>query len=446
MPKISVIIPAYNSEQFIAQTFDSLLRQTLSDIEVIVVNDGSTDKTPEIIKSYCEKNGIFSCYTQANAGVSAARNFGLSKAKGEYVVFLDADDYYSDNALQAFYDAAKKTDSDIVIGRLATFSSEKSGFNYNEYADAISQKESISTFDTLLLWNFLVSNKCYRREFLISNGLTFPGYSYCEEGAFFMSAVFAGAKMTGTHESEFYYRRHTQSQGLSVSQTVSLINAQNVCGALEMIFSAAKTAVKKSELSENEKSKYLQEIIFKHAHILIWQFYRLMWQGSDDCAVYVAEQIGRLVSLMDSENLQKLKAQNPDIDFDSLPKTRSQAAKKASFAIIIKPGKGDMSLLFDSLYENLCPFFLVYAPKSMATSGKIGERYLKMENLVLLDDKAFVKAAKRQTKRMARVVIKKNRKIDKRTLRLYYKIPLPEKLKRLLFPAIFFALQHLGNH
>ena len=112
LPAISVIIPAYNSEKFIGETLDNMLSQTLKDIEVIIVNDGSTDKTQKIIDEYVSKYDIFKSYIQKNAGVSAARNNGLEKATGEYVVFLDADDIFSENSLEAFYNTAKKTDAD----------------------------------------------------------------------------------------------------------------------------------------------------------------------------------------------------------------------------------------------------------------------------------------------------------------------------------------------
>ena len=127
MPKISVVIPAYNSEKFIAETLDSLLNQTLKDIEVIIINDGSTDNTQAVIDEYAKKSGIFKSFTQPNSGVSAARNNGLGKANGEYVVFLDADYFYSEKSLEAFYDCAKKTNADSVMGRLCNYTDGKAG-------------------------------------------------------------------------------------------------------------------------------------------------------------------------------------------------------------------------------------------------------------------------------------------------------------------------------
>ena len=138
MPKISVIIPAYNSQQFIAETLDNMLNQSLKDIEVVIVNDGSTDGTQAVIDEYVKKSPIFKSYIQENAGVSAARNNGLTKATGEYVVFLDADDYFSDTSLEAFYETAKRTDADVVIGRLRTFNEEGFG-KYNAFADRLAK-------------------------------------------------------------------------------------------------------------------------------------------------------------------------------------------------------------------------------------------------------------------------------------------------------------------
>ena len=102
MPLFSVIIPAYNSAAFLPQALDSLLRQTMPGFEAVIVNDGSVDNTQDIIDTYCEKDARFRCIRQENAGVSAARNNGLAAAAGEYVTFLDADDYYDKDTLAAF--------------------------------------------------------------------------------------------------------------------------------------------------------------------------------------------------------------------------------------------------------------------------------------------------------------------------------------------------------
>lgn len=439
MAKISVIIPAYNSQQFIAETLDSLLRQTLKDIEVIIVNDGSTDDTQKIIDEYAEKNSIFVPFVQENAGVSAARNFGLEKATGEYVVFLDADDYFSDSSLEAFYTTAKKTDADIVIGRLATFGDGKE-IRFNEYADKIAQLGSIDTFDKLLLWNFLVGNKCYKRDRLLKSGIRFPAYRYCEEGAFFMSYVYTGAKISGTFDSEMYYRRHTVEQGLSVSQTVSEQLVKSFSGALSLIFEKAKAAIKKAG-SDVDKDDYLQEIIYKNAHVLISQFYRLMWHGDDRCAEYCAKEFARLRLLMTKATFEKICAANNDLHLESICPSKQAAAMNPSVSVIVGKCKGkDMKAFFNSLYDQISPLFEVIVPQSMVDEGRVPEEYLENANLVILEDKAYIKNARRTAKSKRVVCFKSNTVLDLRTFRMIYRIPLPESVKTLLFPLMLKAI------
>ncbi len=442
MAKISVIIPAYNSQQFIGETLESLLRQTLKDIEVIIVNDGSTDGTQDIIDEYASKYDIFKPYIQENGGVSSARNFGLEKATGEYVVFLDADDYYSDGSLEAFYKKAKQTDADIIIGRLATFGNDKP-ITFNENADKISLLENIDTFDTVLLWNFLVGNKCYKRERLVNSGVRFPAYRYCEEGAFFMSYVYTGAKISGVHDSIMFYRRHTIEQGLSVSQTVSEELAKSFSGALELILEKAKSSLR--DFGEKVDSKaYLQEVIYKTAFVLISQFYRLMWHGDEGCTEYCAKEFERLRLLMTKETFEKICAVNRDLHLDDIAVSQKQAAEKPNISVIAgKLSKKDAAAFFNSLYDQICPLFEVIVPKSIADEKLIPEEYLSKPNLVIIDDKGYMKKAKAAARAKKRIIFRRPKNLDLRLFRMIYRIPLPEKLKDIFFPLMARAINFI---
>jgi glycosyltransferase involved in cell wall biosynthesis len=101
MPKIAVIIPLYNKENFIKQTLESVLHQTFTDFEVLIVNDGSTDKSWEIVSEFTDER--IRLYNQENSGVSKTRNTGIANASGELIVFLDADDYWYPNHLEEIY-------------------------------------------------------------------------------------------------------------------------------------------------------------------------------------------------------------------------------------------------------------------------------------------------------------------------------------------------------
>jgi len=112
MPKVSFIVPIYNKERFLNRCLDSILNQTDFDYEVIMVDDGSTDASPVICKKYI--NSRFKYIYQNNAGVSAARNTGIDAATGEYLAFIDADDWIASNYISVIYSYAKNTNADIL--------------------------------------------------------------------------------------------------------------------------------------------------------------------------------------------------------------------------------------------------------------------------------------------------------------------------------------------
>lgn len=114
-PKISIIVPVYNNGQFIAQCLDSLIGQTFNDIEIICIDDGSTDETPLILDAYAKKDTRIKIIRQDNAGPSGARNRGLGEVKGRYVMFVDGDDWVDAVICEALYQAAVKENADCVM-------------------------------------------------------------------------------------------------------------------------------------------------------------------------------------------------------------------------------------------------------------------------------------------------------------------------------------------
>ena len=113
--KVSVIVPIYNVEKYLRKCLDSLVNQTLKDYEVILVNDGSPDSSQDIIDEYVVKYPCIKAYKKENGGMSSARNLGLNYATGEYIAFVDSDDYVEETFLEKMYSKAKSTDSDVVI-------------------------------------------------------------------------------------------------------------------------------------------------------------------------------------------------------------------------------------------------------------------------------------------------------------------------------------------
>ena len=431
MPKISVIIPAYNSEKFIKETLDCLTEQTLKDIEAIVIDDGSSDSTGSIVKGYCERYPFIKYFYQENAGVSAARNKAIQLASGEYTVFLDADDVYTKESLEGFYNAAKNSGADLVIGRLKSFGAGVS--EYNEYAEKLSKKKNIETYDLDLLWNFLVGNKCYNTKKLKESGVVFPPLTYSEEGVFFTRFVYTGAKIAGTTNATMCYRRHTKKEGLSVSQSVNISLVKNFIASLDAIYKSAEESFEKIGTCKDEKA-YLQEILYKTAHILIFQFYRHFWRVDDECLSFIKSELERLCSMMDEKTKKRLADFNSDICVMPVNASKKDVAKNAKISVIFKDF--DVASTLEGVYESSYPFFEVFVSDS--SKKYIEKNILKLDNLHILSDRQFMKNARRQAKGDYVLVFSKPASVDDRIFRFLVRFnKIPDFVKKPFFSLLY---------
>ena len=118
MVAVTIIIPIYNCERYLSKCLDSAINQTLKNIEIICVDDGSTDSTPKILHEYSDKDSRIIVITQKNSKQGCARNRGLEIAKGEYVTFLDSDDWLDANYCELLYNAVKKIDVNIAVANI----------------------------------------------------------------------------------------------------------------------------------------------------------------------------------------------------------------------------------------------------------------------------------------------------------------------------------------
>ena len=178
MIKVSIIVPFYNVENYIEKCLQSLVNQTLEDVEIILVNDGSQDGTEEIAKQFVEKYPNKIMYLEKeNGGLSDARNYAIPYAKGEYIAFLDSDDYVEANMYEEMYNKAKEENLDYVecdfLWEYPDKSLESKGKQY-------SNKKEMFIYTRVVAWNKLI-----KREIVQNNHLEFPkGYRY-EDVEFF---------------------------------------------------------------------------------------------------------------------------------------------------------------------------------------------------------------------------------------------------------------------
>lgn len=170
---IDVIIPVYNVEKYLKQCIDSVLKQTLKNYHIILVNDGSTDKSGEICDDYAQRYSFITVVHQVNSGLSAARNKGLSLSKSQYIVFLDSDDWIEPNTLEALYNSMVETQADIVCCNvILEFGTYSLVYKSRKSQMYVTTSEILKTF--LMRKNFGAAawSKLYRRE--LFNGVFFP--------------------------------------------------------------------------------------------------------------------------------------------------------------------------------------------------------------------------------------------------------------------------------
>ncbi len=341
--KFSVIIPAYNSEMFLAQTLDCLIGQTLDDIQIIVVNDGSTDSTPQIIAEYAERHSNILALTQPNSGVSAARNNGINHAEGKYTLFLDSDDLLSPDSLEKIYEKMEKTGADMAIWRILRFG--YGGDEFNPVADSLAKEETVDCFDKRLLWNFLLGNKAFRTEMIKSSEVRFPPLRYSEDGAFIMQLIHeTKPAITGVYDAVYHYRRHTPKEGFSVSQSISSELVEHFSQSLDIVYKSAEKAT--------DSEEYLQEILYKTYSALINEFYRILWRADNETVKLIGKKCEELKARMTAETLKKCENAQKDIGNPIFDK--NEIARNPLVSVVAKNCTAEF---VDSLYAQSMPVF-----------------------------------------------------------------------------------------
>lgn len=193
--KVSVIIPVYNAGKYLRDCLDSVISQTLRDIEIICVNDGSTDDSLVILEEYIQKDSRISVINQINKGVSVARNNAIEIARGEYIAFLDSDDRYAVlNALEDAYTKISQEKKDILVFAGENFIENK--FHSKINTDLIMKCiQGTNTLDDFINLNIVVWDKLFCTEFIKNNKILFPErLTLGEDSIFCYLAYFSGAK------------------------------------------------------------------------------------------------------------------------------------------------------------------------------------------------------------------------------------------------------------
>ena len=206
MPEVSIIIPVYNNEQYIEKCIQSVLNQTFENFEVIVINDGSTDKSGEILEKLNREDSRIILIEQKNQGVAVARNRGMNKATGKYITFVDGDDYLKNNYIEKMYNLAEKEKLDMVICGLTYV--DEGGKELNKIIPGVYKRLENEE------WTFRISAVCshlYKRELWEKYDVKFQSGERGEDMpvSLFFSAVCP--RIATLPECGYYYVQHASS-------------------------------------------------------------------------------------------------------------------------------------------------------------------------------------------------------------------------------------------
>ncbi|MGL5965216.1 MAG: glycosyltransferase [Fusobacteriaceae bacterium] len=270
-PKVSVVIPVYNVELYLREALNSVINQTLKEIEIIVVNDGSTDSSLEIIKEYEKKDNRIVVINQENKGLSCARNSGLRIASGEYIYFMDSDDYISLDTLEICYTNSLENNLDFIFFDAKSFTNDNidiSGYDYDR-SSTISEKTIFSGAEIL---KQLLDKKKYRSaavlNFINLNFLKeiklefYPGILHEDELFTFLLFIFS--KKTSYINRKFFQRR-VRPNSIMTNQK----GEKNMIGYLTIIREFKKIRlIEKNELKRNLLNRRIQNILGNYISLL----------------------------------------------------------------------------------------------------------------------------------------------------------------------------------
>ena len=180
--KVSVIVPVFNVGDYLSTSLDSILNQSLEDIEIICINDGSTDDSLKILENYAKKDNRIKIISKENEGQGTARNVGLDNACGEFISFVDADDFIKKDMLEKLYNKSVNGNLDLVMCKVSSFDNETHVIDDNLWYYSLKcfsgfKKEVFNNLDTkefTSLISVTPYNKLYRRSFVEKNNIRFP--------------------------------------------------------------------------------------------------------------------------------------------------------------------------------------------------------------------------------------------------------------------------------
>ena len=226
MYKLSVIIPVYNVESYLRECLDSVISQSLNNIEIICIDDGSTDNSLLILEEYAAKDNRIKIISKENGGQASARNLGIKEARGRYIAFVDSDDFIKHDMFEKLYSRAIRNNLDLVMCKIALYDNDDGSINENAWYYKLGVfdgfgKEIFNHEDTLdFTCEISVTpyNKIYKKSLLWDNDILFPEGLIFEDEKFFYDVYLRAKRISLVDEFLYYYRVNRKGSTVDISK------------------------------------------------------------------------------------------------------------------------------------------------------------------------------------------------------------------------------------
>lgn len=297
--KISVIVPVYNVEKYIFTCLNSLLKQSLTDIEILCIDDCSTDSSPEILNYFHQKdNRIKIIKNKENSGLGFSRNVGIKNAVGKYIYFIDSDDWLEENSLEKLYYNAEKFNADITIFKLINYDDNlKKFYKTNYYSMNYMENRYEKVFspdslggDLILRLPNSACNKLYKRSLIETNNIDFPVGLIHEDNPFFFKTMFQADSIIIL--DEYFYNRRIRSNSITQS------NGRKLMDMIEISDISLSFFLENDELYNKYKKNILNYVI----NVIKNKFYNIDEKFEEEYYILMKTKLNKYIKKYNLSN------------------------------------------------------------------------------------------------------------------------------------------------
>lgn len=378
-PKISVIIPVYNQEPYLDEMLDSLFRQSYQNYEAVIINDGSTDRSMDIIRKYVKRDLRFKCVKKERSGIAAARNVGIGLAAGDYALFLDPEDVLPPNALRKYARAVDPSDPpDLVVGTLEMIT--PNGTRSIRGARRLSRQREIPPESPEFINSWHLGTKLFSLKTIRENMLEMPDLSCCTDGIFLLQFLNYSVSIRGCDAPTCRIRIHPAWQNPTALDEISMARFRDFSEAQKRLFEEADLLY--SELPEETRDDYRSRLLLRLTDAeLMNGFYRSVWNLSDEGAETCRTLIEQNLNKLDEASQNRFMKRNADIlTLRGLPSKQDFAEHpRITVAVDFDFSEEEIVKMARGLYGQQDPSFELVFPETVRS--RIPEKILRYPNI-----------------------------------------------------------------